>query len=212
MGKVFAIGDIHGMLVKLEKLMEKLPIDREHDTLVFIGDYIDRGPDSRGVVEYILDIRQEFKRVIFLLGNHEQMFLNYYLEGKDEDLFIHNGGIMTLMSYGFRPRNKGSLDIPESHVEFFTSLLPYYEMDQYIFVHGGVRPGVPLEHQSIDDLLWIRYEFIGSPLNFGKKVVFGHTPFAVPYIDEYKIGIDTGAVFGGKLTCVELPEVRIHQV
>lgn len=214
MGKIFAIGDIHGTLSMLEKMMKNLSIDRKNDTLVFVGDYIDRGPDSMGVVDYVLDIRKEFPNVIYLMGNHEQMFLNYYLEKKDEDLYLHNGGMTTLISYGFMQKGRNELNMPESHMEFFTTLRPYYETEDYIFVHAGMRPGIPLNQQSLHDLLWIRYEFISSPEKFGKLVVFGHTPFSsgVPFIDHNKIGIDTGAVFGGRLTCIELPEMIIHQV
>lgn len=214
MGKIFAIGDIHGCLLHLDKMMAKLDIDAQNDTLVFIGDYIDRGPDSKGVVDVVLDIRKRIKNVVCLTGNHEQMFLNYYREGRDEELFLHNGGLNTLISYGLVGTGKKHPTIPDNHMEFFTTLQPYYGMDDYIFVHAGMRPGIPLDRQAPDDLLWIRYEFINSPYDFGKIVVFGHTPlsFAAPLINKNKIGLDTGAVYGGKLSCVELPEMKIHQV
>jgi len=194
--------------------MAKLDIDAERDTLVFIGDYIDRGPNSRAVIDKILDIRKKIKNVICLLGNHEQMFLNYYLEQRDEELFMHNGGISTLISYGFTREGSKNLKVPEEHMEFLTTLRPYYETDDYIFVHAGLRPGIPVDKQNIDDLIWIRYEFINSPYNFGKVVIFGHTPlsFTEPLTDKNKIGLDTGAVYGGRLTCIELPEMKIYQV
>ncbi len=214
MGKIFAIGDIHGYILKLDRLMAKLDIDAEKDTLVFIGDYIDRGPDSKGVIDKILDIRKRIKNVVCLLGNHEQMFLNYYLEQRNEDLFMHNGGISTLISYGFTREGRKDLIVPDKHLEFLTTLRPYYETDGYIFVHAGLRPGIPIDRQNLDDLIWIRYEFINSPYDFGKVVIFGHTPlsFTEPLTDKNKIGLDTGAVYGGKLTCIELSEMKIYQV
>jgi serine/threonine protein phosphatase 1 len=215
MGKIFAIGDIHGCISKLNNLMKKLNIKAKEDTLVFIGDYIDRGPDSKEVINSILEIRQVIDHVICLKGNHEQMFLNYHRERLDEELFMQNGGMSTLISYGFmRAGREENINVPENHIKFFSTLLPYYETDHYIFVHGGLRPGIPLKQQHMDDLLWIRNEFINSSYNFGKTVVFGHTSLSLtkPLIDKNKIGIDTGAVYGGKLTCVELPELKIHQV
>ncbi len=214
MGKIFAIGDIHGCVSPLDKLLAKLEIDAKNDTLLFIGDYIDRGPDSRGVVDRILDIRGNLKNVVCLRGNHEQMFLNFYLEGRDEDLFMYNGGISTLISYGLAGEGKKDAKMPESHLEFYSTLRPYYITDDYIFVHAGLRPGIPLDRQDPDDMLWMRHEFIKSTYDFGKIVVFGHTTisFSTPLIDKRKIGLDTGAVYGGKLTCVELPETKIYQV
>jgi serine/threonine protein phosphatase 1 len=215
MGKIFVIGDIHGLLFKLKVLMAKLDMDVEKDTLIFLGDYIDRGQDSKGVIDAILKIRQTVKQVICLRGNHEQMFINYYGENKDEELFMHNGGMKTLISYGFeRTGGRKTLRIPESHREFFTTLPIYHETDDYIFVHAGLRPGVPLDQQNPEDLLWIRDTFIDSPRDFGKIVVFGHTPvsFDRPFIEHNKIGVDTGAIYGGKLTCLELTDMKMYQV
>jgi serine/threonine protein phosphatase 1 len=215
MSKIFAIGDIHGCISELNNLMKKLDIKAKEDTLVFIGDYIDRGPDSKGVINSILEIRQVIDHVVCLKGNHEQMFLNYHRERLDEELFMENGGMSTLISYGFmRAGREEKINVPESHMQFFSTLLSYYETDHYIFVHAGLRPGIPLKRQDMDDLLWIREEFINSSYNFGKTVVFGHTPVSLtePLINKNKIGIDTGAVYGGKLTCVELPELKVHQV
>ncbi len=210
MGRIFAIGDVHGCLDKLVDLMDRLDYDASRDTLLFIGDYIDRGPDSRGVVQFILDLRESGTAVVCLRGNHEQMFLDYYHGREDKSFFLSNGGISTLRSYNVDDDLTGGR-IPESHLRFFTTLLPYYETDGHIFVHAGLRPGIPLAQQDEDDLIWIRYEFISSSYDFGKTVVFGHTPMQKPYFNKAKIGIDTGAVYGGKLTCLELPEGRIHQ-
>jgi serine/threonine protein phosphatase 1 len=214
MGKIFAIGDIHGCISQLDKLMAQIDIDAGEDTLVFVGDYIDRGPDPKGVIDAILDMRKNIRNVVCLAGNHEDMFLNYCLDRRDEDLYMSNGGMRTLASYGLSPEGTEELILPESHREFFTNLRTYHETDDYIFVHAGLRPGVPLDRQDREDLLWIRFEFINSPYDFGKTIIYGHTPISLrkPLIDNNKICIDTGAVYGGKLTCIELLEMKIYQV
>jgi len=214
MNKIFAIGDIHGCFDKLQKLIEKLPVDQQLDTLVFIGDYIDRGSSSKEVVEYVIELKDKFHNVVCLTGNHEQMFLNY-LAGIDEVMYLYNGGKATLVSYGlpaYSPVPERKSAIPLSHLQFFQSLLHYYETEEYIFVHAGLIPGLSMRRQTVHDLLWVRHDFIYSDYDFGKTVVFGHTPFQSPLIAANKIGIDTGAFSGGKLTCVELPDVIIHQV
>ncbi len=214
MNRIFAIGDIHGCLEKLEDLVEVIAANPKKDKLIFIGDYIDRGSFSREVVEYVIGLKSKFKNVIFLLGNHEQMFLNY-LEGVDEETYLYNGGKYTLSDYGIKSSDSPSEKkgkIPEMHFIFLQSLLPYYQTNDYIFVHAGLIPGVPLKKQATQDLLWVRHQFIDSDHDFGKRVIFGHTPLSRPLIMENKIGIDTGAVYGGKLTCVELPTLNIYQV
>ncbi len=213
MKRIFAIGDIHGCISNLMTIMDMIDIDIQNDTLIFIGDYIDRGPDSRGVVDFVLELKKNIEHVICLLGNHEQMFLDYINDGNVyKEMFLINGGDYTVSSYGVvETADKSRVNVPGSHMEFFTSLLPHYETEDYIFVHAGLKPAIPLEKQDIKDLIWIRHEFINSSYDFGKTVVFGHTPLPQPLIEPNKIGIDTGAVYGGKLTCVELPEVRIYQ-
>lgn len=213
MEKIFAIGDIHGCREKLERLIALIDFDDRRDTLLFIGDYIDRGPDPKGVVDYVLDLTKRLSRVVCLMGNHEQMLLNYVTHGRDRDLFLFNGGRATLDSYGVSSAaGREEVLLPGDHMEFFRSLLPWYETEDYIFVHAGLRPGVPLEAQGLEDLLWIRYEFIDSSYDFGKVVVFGHTHMARPLIEPARIGIDTGAVYGGLLTCIEFPRREIYQV
>lgn len=209
----FAVGDIHGCLSKLQELLSKIKMNRDQDTLVFIGDYIDRGKYSREVVEYLIRLQGDYKHLIFLQGNHEQMFM-HYLDGVNEGLYLGNGGVATLQSYGILCSDdvkERRAKIPEKHMQFFQSLLPYYETEDYIFVHAGLRSERPLNEQTIDDLLWIRFEFVERENNFGKTVVFGHTPMTDLMIEKNKIGIDTGAVYGGKLTCIELPAIKIYQ-
>jgi serine/threonine protein phosphatase 1 len=204
MEKIFAIGDIHGCFDKLCALMDKIKIDFDNDILLFLGDYIDRGHNSFDVVEYLIDLKKHFQKIVFLKGNHEEM-LEKYLSGKDRLTYLINGGQQTLESYMKRSRTNSSSLIPQEHLDFFESLLLYYESDNYIFVHAGLRENIPLEMQNPADFLWIRKDFVNSDFDFGKRVVFGHTPYAEPLIEPNKIGIDTGAVYGNKLTCLELP-------
>jgi len=206
MGKIFAIGDIHGSIDRLQDLMQKIPIDFANDTLLFIGDYIDRGPGSVEVVEYLMDLKKRVPEIIFLKGNHEDM-LEKYLDGTDRFTYLLNGGQNTLDSYLSKTRRSDSFPIPAEHIDFFKSLRLYYETEAYIFVHAGLRPKIPLASQKTEDLLWIRDKFIYSKYNFGKPVVFGHTPLEKPLVEPNKIGIDTGAVYGNALTCVQLPDV-----
>ena len=211
MDRIYAVGDIHGCYDKLLVLMEKMDIDFESDTLVFLGDYIDRGPQSFEVVAYLADLKQRYANTIFLKGNHEEM-LEKYLSGEDRITYLVNGGQQTLESYMNRPRPEGEPAIPSTHLEFFKSLRIYYETQNYIFVHAGLKNKVPLEKQKTEDLLWIRRRFIESKYDYGKMVVFGHTPLHEPLLLPNKIGIDTGAVYGNRLTCVRLPELVFYTV
>jgi serine/threonine protein phosphatase 1 len=198
----YVIGDVHGCLRPLQRLLEKIaPLPG--DEVVFIGDYIDRGPQSREVVQHLLGLPF---RCVFLLGNHERMLLDY-LDGQDEGLYMANGGLATLQSYGGDFSN-----IPPAHLRFFRGLRAMYETDSYLFVHAGVRPLVPLEQQSAEDLVWIRQEFFQFIGRFPKPIVFGHTPLRQVLLAPDRIGIDTGCVYGGKLTCLKLPGREIIQV
>ncbi len=212
-GRLLAIGDVHGCNSRLKRLLDRVAFDPAADTLVFVGDYLDRGPDIRGTIETLIALRESGPNVVCLRGNHEQMFLDYYIEGRGEELFLANGGLSTLDSYGLTiGQARQGTGFPEDHLRFLTSLPLFYERDGYLFVHGGLRPGVPRSEQSPEDLLWVRGTFIESDWDFGRTIVFGHTPFPEPLIEANKIGIDTGAVYGGRLTCIELPSRKIHQV
>ncbi|MCK4986535.1 MAG: serine/threonine protein phosphatase [Desulfobacterales bacterium] len=207
MQKIFVVGDIHGCFDKLCALMDKIPINNTRDQLIFIGDYIDRGPSSFDVVNYLIDFKKRVPGTIFIKGNHEDMLQNY-LDGSDRFTYLLNGGQQTMDEYLNRSDNKEPFPIPSEHLEFFNSLQLYYQTDDYIFVHAGLREKVPLESQDKMDLLWTRDEFIHSDFNFGKRVIFGHTPFKEPLLQANKIGIDTGAVYGNLLTCLQLPEME----
>jgi serine/threonine protein phosphatase 1 len=207
MQRIFAIGDIHGCYDQLIDLLTRIPIDWDKDQLVFMGDYIDRGPKSFEVVEYLTSLRTKHPGIVFLKGNHEQM-LSDYLSGKDRVTYLYNGGQQTLESYLRNVSPRATSVIPDHHLQFFESLLLFHETDSYIFVHAGLRQNVPLAKQDPQDLLWIRDKFVATTYSFGKRVVFGHTPFDEPRVEPNKIGIDTGAVYGNKLTCVQLPEEK----
>ena len=209
MSKIFAIGDIHGCYDQLTALMDIIPIDLKKDTLVFIGDYIDRGPQSVEVVDYLIELKRQTPAIIFLKGNHEDM-LEKYLDGTDRFTYLLNGGQQTLDSYLNRSAQSGTHPIPSEHRQFFKSLRLIYETEEYIFVHAGLRPKVALESQETEDLLWIRDKFLYSRYDFGKPVIFGHTPLSEPRVESNKIGIDTGAVFGNVLTCVQLPDLVFY--
>lgn len=207
--KIFAIGDIHGCLQSLEKLLDILPVNWGEDLVIFLGDYIDRGPNPRGVIEKILELKKLYQdKIITLKGNHEWMF-ERFLKGIDTDIFLYNGGGTTLKGYY---NDKGYLEIPGEHLKFLKELWLYYETEDYIFVHAGLRPGKDLKDQDEEDILWIRESFYFSEYKFPKTVVFGHTPFPVPLILDDRIGIDTGCVYGGALTAIELPDKKIYQI
>lgn len=209
METTYVVGDIHGCYDKLIALMDKINIDLDSEKLVFLGDYIDRGPDSYEVVDYLINLKKKYPDIIFLKGNHEDM-LEKYIAETDRFTYLINGGQQTLESYSRYYKPTDDSLIPETHFEFFESLVLYHETDHYIFVHAGLRKNVPLEKQKPEDMLWIRKNFIQSNYDFGKQVVFGHTPLPEPLLQPNKIGIDTGAVYGNKLTCVRLPDLVFY--
>jgi serine/threonine protein phosphatase 1 len=214
----YVIGDIHGCLDELRYLIEGLPLN-SGDRLIFLGDYVDRGPNSKGVLTYILELqKREDLEIICLKGNHEDMFLDYLgLPGQHGDMFLYNGGYATLISYGVHSK-QSALDeiiaeISPDHIDFLKNLRTYYVMKPFICVHAGVHPGKPLEKQTDSDLLWIRNEFIDNPHRLPYLVLFGHTPRVSVLFDiPYKIGLDTGLVYGNKLSCLEVTEKMLYQI
>jgi len=213
MGRTFAIGDIHGCLDKLKDLLQKIDPGLD-DTLIFLGDYIDRGYASSDVVDFLIDFADQ-AHCVFLRGNHEEMFIDFLEFGSNRNMYFANGGIATILSYlkeaEFVSHFQVAKALPMRHRDFYANLQWYYEDEGYIYVHAGVRPLIPLEKQVNEDLLWIRNEFIFSPTGLAKKVIFGHTPFTQVLIKDDKIGIDTGAVYGGCLSAICLPEEVIIQ-
>lgn len=219
---VFAVGDIHGCANRLialhrEILRAAAKISVTRRVVVYLGDYVDRGPDSRRVIDILLDDPLPSFESIFLLGNHE-MFMGTFLGSNDAGApWLMNGGEATCRSYGIEADGKraGVLrdralrkslksSVPEAHMEFLRSLRLYHTEGDYAFVHAGIRPGVPLELQDPQDLLWIREPFLGADQDFGMIVVHGHTPSPEPEMLANRIGIDTGACYGGKLTALVL--------
>ncbi|HTW89988.1 MAG TPA: metallophosphoesterase family protein, partial [Candidatus Binataceae bacterium] len=186
------------------------------DTVVFVGDYVDRGPSARAVVDLLLDLERGPAEFVFLKGNHEDMMLSFLgLPGHYGESFLFNGGASTLESYGVGEEHLplASERIPEPHLDFFKRLSISYLRPPFLFVHAGIMPMRQLEEQSVEDMLWIRQEFIFNPHRLDATVIFGHTPMREVMVDlPYKLGIDTGLVYGGKLTCVEFTEGVLYQV
>lgn len=224
-GKIFCIGDIHGCLDRLNALIELLPVDREKDTVVFLGDYINKGPDSAKVVDALLNIEETHHRVIFLKGNHEQMLLEY-AETSDVELVpsLRTMGIeATTASYGTRVQSlKGLSCFPESHRRFFYSLRFAWYWNNYLFTHAditdellalyasGKEPDGEVEDEA--QLLCGRRFWERESHGSNVTVVFGHTPFLTPLVRPHQICIDTGAVYGNVLTGLELPRRRFYHV
>ena len=219
--RLYAIGDIHGRLDLLDQVIAAIQRDvatHGSDALtVTLGDYIDRGPKSRGVIERL--IANPFPTpYIALKGNHEQMVESFLADPAVAEHWRRYGGVETLHSY--RVPVSGLMlgknyaeaadalrtAMPPEHFQFLGSLKTSYSHGKYFLCHAGVRPGVPLERQSDEDLLWIRDEFLNSKMNFGKIIVHGHTPMEAPEVLPNRINIDTGAFATGRLTCMVLDE------
>jgi serine/threonine protein phosphatase 1 len=213
-GKIFAIGDIHGSFHKLEKLLEKLPIEKEKDKLIFMGDYINRGNQVKEVLNFIAKLKDDDYNLIPLMGNHEYLLLEYHLTNYKALLpYLRNLGVeTTLASYGGASlqQMKELSFFPKEHYDFLINLIPYHETEDFIFVHAGIKTGIPLAEHKIHELCETRDSFIRAETGLRKRVVFGHTPFASPLVLADKIGIDTGAVYGNYLTALELPAFRFH--
>ncbi|MEQ9364177.1 MAG: metallophosphoesterase family protein [Leptospirales bacterium] len=222
---MWVIGDIHGCLDELEELLDLIP---DKDPLLFIGDYIDRGPASAGVVDRVLE---EKSRSVFLKGNHEDMMIAYYRDPESREglawTFYGNGGPATLRSYGLTEDDPYD-SYPKSHRQFYENLQLYYEDEDCIAVHAGVRvgrgksPSPPIHKQDPEDLIWIREEWIRNEHRWdGKRVFYGHTPSRYvlgsagendPIVGEKSVGLDTGCVFGGSLSAMNTKNDELIQV
>ncbi|NQU60503.1 MAG: serine/threonine protein phosphatase [Rhodospirillales bacterium] len=233
--RIYAIGDIHGRPDLLRRLHKRI-IDDAGDSsdagvgrkvCVYLGDYVDRGPDSFGVIDMLVnDPLQGFENV-FLKGNHEDIMLTFLEDASDAAQWILNGGIETLDSYGIgwsdlRPKI-GNMDVirqafvdalPESHRNFLSALGLHHQEGDYLFVHAGVRPGRALEEQSAQDLMWIREDFLDWDGDWrgllGHFVVHGHSAGPVPDIRKNRVGLDTGAWRTNRLTALVLDGASVR--
>ncbi|MBR1171018.1 metallophosphoesterase family protein [Bradyrhizobium liaoningense] len=218
--RIYAISDIHGCADLLQQMFAV--IDRDLSTIgsrraihVFLGDYIDRGPDSNRTIELLIERGLKHESV-FLMGNHEAFLLDVLQEPARLTEWRQFGGLQTLLSYGLKPSINPDLAeqadlirelaraIPPHHMKFLQALRPRFVCGDFFFVHAGVRPGVPLAKQVENDLLWIREEFLLSDENFGKYIVHGHTPVQQPDIRFNRVNIDTGAYATGNLTLLTI--------
>ncbi|WP_025324460.1 metallophosphoesterase family protein [Deferrisoma camini] len=208
---VWAIGDVHGCRELLEGLWEEIS-PGPGDTVVLLGDLIDRGPDPAGVLWFVRE-RARTGRVVALRGNHEDLCLRWHRARSEADrgLWMANAGYTTLESYGFAPGDPAA-ELPAEDLAFLQAMPLWHREEGVVFVHAGLRPGVPLEEQDPEDLLWIRDEFYRHPEAFRERIVFGHTPFRRVLRNGPLVGIDTGAVYGGCLTAYEPFEERVVQV
>ncbi|MGB9026427.1 MAG: metallophosphoesterase [Rhodomicrobium sp.] len=228
--RIYAVGDIHGRVDLLDRLLERIEADRkrreEAETVfVFLGDYVDRGENSMGVAGRLISGLPDDVTAVFLKGNHEDLLLSFLDRPGFGLNWLFNGGDVALLSYGVEAdviRNayySGPAGLakaasifrdllPEDHLQFYRALQLSYRAGGYYFVHAGVRPGVALDSQNERDLIWIRDEFLNHPHDFGAVVVHGHTPVGSPEDLHNRIGIDTLAFRTGRLTAVGLEGSR----
>lgn len=202
--RTYAIGDVHGLLLKLQELIGLCRKDAGQKPLklILLGDYIDRGPDSRGVIEYLMALQHATpENVICLMGNHEDMLLAALDDKNWEESWLNNGGVQTLRSYGA----VAASDLPKDHIDWIRKLPKFYDDGLRFFVHAGVDPERALDRQDDYDLLTIREPFLSSIKAFGRLVVHGHTPLrdGKPDVRANRINLDTAAVYGGPLTAAK---------
>lgn len=229
--RIFVIGDLHGYEDPTERLMEKLKI-QEDDLVIFIGDYVDRGPSSKSVVNNLIQLQSMYKKTLFLKGNHEDMMLGsmgFPAVVNDINTWLSNGGSATLTSYGMDSDQilhlTSILDeterfqimkehIPESHIEFFLGLPLFIESENYFFCHAGVNPYTSINDGKwkANDLLWIRDHIYSDNISWEKVVVCGHTPLRDVLITERLICIDTGLYYYGRLSAINVKTKEIYQV
>lgn len=219
--RLYAIGDVHGRADLLERLLSRIGEDAAlapagtRRVLVYLGDYVDRGLQSREVIDLVLNGTPPGFETICLKGNHEDCMLRFLEDPATGPHWFSIGGDATIMSYGVRPANglpafqrfeqaahELREKLPPAHLGFLQNLQLMYEAGDYLFVHAGLRPGVPIHEQDPEDLMWIREAFLNGPNCHGKLVVHGHSPSRQPAVFEHRIGIDTGAFFTNVLTCL----------
>jgi serine/threonine protein phosphatase 1 len=220
--RVYAIGDIHGRADLFDALLDRIAADNAgrtaaRTTLILLGDFVDRGPDSRGVVERAMALHAEYgDRVRWLIGNHEEVFLKA-LNGDPKMVryFVRIGGEPTILSYGIDPDAYRTMAfdelatvlptlVPPAHVRFLDAGEDRIVIGDYLFVHAGIRPGIAVQGQQVGDLRWIRDDFLAYAGDHGHVVVHGHTISDTPEDMGNRIGIDTGAYASGQLTALGL--------
>lgn len=209
----YAIGDIHGSLPKLRRLLAQCQQHAQGRpmTLVFLGDYIDRGPQSAGVVRYVIELQSRTSdRVVALIGNHEAIALDVIDGAAPEQYWLGQGGAETLASY----RVTRARDLPGDHVDWMRALPSSYDDGSRFFVHAGIDPEKPLDAQDRHDLIWMREPFLSDRRNHGRLIVHGHTPVATRTPDQRdnRLNIDTGAVFGGPLTAAVFASAQVEPI
>ncbi len=216
--RIYAIGDIHGRLDLLEAMHERIREDIAEKNpddwrIVFVGDYGDRGPDTRGVIDHLVSARADDARVICLRGNHDESFLNFLGVGDRIRLFERYGGFETAASYGVTAdftsveaaqatKEALAAAMPADHLRFLSELPRSTELGDFFFCHAGIRPGVALEEQDPDDLIWIRETFLEDSRLHPKVVVHGHTPVPEAELMANRVDVDTGAYYSGLLTAL----------
>jgi serine/threonine protein phosphatase 1 len=213
MALTYAVGDIHGSLGKLTRLIAacRQHADGRDMTVVFLGDYIDRGPDAAGVVRFILGLQADLPgRVVALMGNHEAMALGVFDGAIPVSVWLSNGGAATLKSYGA----KDVCELPRAHLDWMRALPLTYDDGRRFFVHAGVDPGKALKAQDAADLLWIREPFLQEERDYGRLIVHGHTPLTTsrPELRANRLNLDTAAVFGGPLTAAVFDDAHRRPV
>lgn len=217
--RVYAVGDVHGRADLLDRLVNSILEDTARGgfegkpVLIFLGDYVDRGFQSKDVIDILLSEKLSPFETYYLKGNHEAAMLQFLHDPSIGPRWAEFGGVETLVSYGVRPpRMRTSAEewaaasqqlndvLPPAHLSFLNNLDISVRVGDYVFVHAGVRPGVPLDQQTEHDMLWIRDEFLSDARQLGAVIVHGHTPASKPHKDSRRIGIDTGAYLSGRLT------------
>ncbi|MCK1546315.1 serine/threonine protein phosphatase [Bradyrhizobium sp. 147] len=218
--RVYAIGDVHGRADLLQSLLTVIDADLARSApqraiQVFLGDYVDRGPDSQRVLDLLI-ARSKSHETVCLKGNHEVFLLEVLKDPARLQEWRHYGGLLTLVSYGITPTMNPSAEqqvelierlkraLPPEHLSFLQQLPSSFTCGDFFFVHAGVKPGVALDRQKDEDLLWIREEFLNCEDRFGKYIVHGHTPVGAPDIRPNRINIDTGAYATGNLTLLTI--------
>jgi serine/threonine protein phosphatase 1 len=226
--RIYAISDIHGCAHQLGQMLGVIDADIAHSKPyraieVFLGDYIDRGPDSRSTLDLLIK-RARRGNTVFLKGNHEAFLADVFRDPSRIADWAQVGGLQTLMSYGLSPSPNPDEEeqrvlvrelaeaMPPQHLEFLKRLRLTFTCGDFLFVHAGIRPGIPLSEQREADLLWIREEFLHSQRNFGKYIVHGHTPVRSAEVLANRANIDTGAYATGNLTLLSIQGSRLLAV